>query len=150
MSFTIQRAGTEDLDEVTPLFSGYRAFYRSTPSPDEERSFLKARLENGDSVIFIAIDDTTGIALGFTQLYPMFSSVRMRRVWILNDLYVVPGSRGKGVAAGLMQTAEDFAVSTDAAGLELATEKNNSPAQSLYEKRSWKRDDEFYHYAYTI
>jgi ribosomal protein S18 acetylase RimI-like enzyme len=74
----------------------------------------------------------------------------MRRLWILNDLFVDEDARGRGVAEALMDRAEEFASSSDAAGLELATEKNNAPAQALYEKRSWKRDDEFYHYAYNI
>ena len=96
MSFIVRRATLEDLDVVAPLFTGYREFYRKDPSPNEEREFLEARLRNRDSVIFIAADSNGQRALGFTQLYPMFSSVRMRRLWILNDLFVDKTARGEG------------------------------------------------------
>jgi len=143
----IRRATLSDVDIITPLYSGYREFYRQAAEPERERSFLTERLRTNESTIFVAIDDESGSPLGFTQLYPMFSSVRMKRIWVLNDLFVDSGSRGKGIAAALMEQAESFAWETSAAGLELATEKNNSPAQALYEKRGWQLDDDYFHYS---
>ena len=91
-----------------------------------------------------------GAPVGFTQLYPFFSSVRLRRVWILNDLFVAPASRRSGVARALMDAARDFARGDGAASLELATERTNTSAQALYDDLGYERDDAYWHYALTL
>ncbi|HXI20853.1 MAG TPA: GNAT family N-acetyltransferase, partial [Gemmatimonadales bacterium] len=99
----IRRAEPPDLESLVPLFEGYRQFYGRAPDPPQARAFLADRLAAGDSVILLASDP--GGALGFTQLYPLYSSVRCRRLWLLNDLYVAPAARGRGVARGLLLAA---------------------------------------------
>jgi GNAT superfamily N-acetyltransferase len=56
-------------------------------------------------VFYLAEAD--GEALGFTQLYPAFASLSLAPSWILNDLYVEPAARGRGVGEALMQAARD-------------------------------------------
>lgn len=91
-----------------------------------------------------------GRIVGFTQLYPGFSSVSMKRVWILNDLFVDEGYRGQGVAKSLMSAAENFARETECARIVLVTQISNVAAQSLYESRGYAKDEEFYHYALRL
>lgn len=146
----IVRADLSHLDGLTTLFDGYRQFYRKPSDPDAARAFLKERMELDESVIFVASLPESGGLVGFTQLYPFFSSVRMRRLWILNDLFVAEDARQRGVARALMEAARAFASSTGAASLELATEITNTSAQALYEDLGYARDDEFYHYALTL
>jgi GNAT superfamily N-acetyltransferase len=141
----VKRAGPGDLDAVAPLFDGYRQFYGQRPDLSAARAFLAERLARGESVIFLAVAED-GEALGFTQLYPSFSSVSLRRLWILNDLFVGPGVRRGGVGRRLLERAREWAVETDTKGLTLATAVTNSAAQSLYESCGWRRDDEFQHY----
>ena len=147
MSITIRQATTNDVDLLVPLYSGYRVFYKQEPEPEREKAFLQDRLAKRESVIFIAVDAVTGTGVGFTQLYPMFSSVRMKTIWILNDLFVSDSARGQGVAANLMNRAEQYSRESDSAGLELATGKDNHPAQALYEKRGWSKENDFFHYS---
>lgn len=147
---TITRADAQHLDALAVLFDGYREFYRQSSDLAAARRFLAERFENEDSVIFVAsLPDAAGLA-GFTQLYPFFSSVRMQRVWILNDLFVASGARRRGVARALMDVAHDFAASTGAASVELATERENTVAQALYDAIGYERDDAFWHYALTL
>ena len=87
-----------------------------------------------------------GEPLGFAQLYPLFSSERMARLWLLNDLFVVPAARRRGVARALIRGGEDLARETGASGLMLSTHVNNRTAQRVYEAAGWRRDDEFYSY----
>ena len=103
-------------------------------------------------MIFVAVAETTNErqGLGFTQLYPAFSSVRMRRSWVLNDLFVAPDARGKGVARALMDRARQFAADNGIASLSLATAIDNHPAQALYESLGWVRDEKFYHYDLVV
>lgn len=91
-----------------------------------------------------------GRVLGFTQLYPSFSSVSMRPIWILNDLYVVEDARRRGGGARLLRAARDHALKTGSARLALSTAVTNTTAQALYERDGWRRDDEFFHYEYEL
>jgi len=144
----IVRATAEDADRITPLFEAYRQFYKQTPDPERTRRFIAERLIQGESVIFLALLGTGDeeSAVGFTQLYPSFSSTAMKRLWILNDLYVVPQARRNGVAKALMERARQFAVDTKADGLCLETAVDNFPGQRLYESLGWERDNEFFRY----
>jgi len=141
------RATIEHLDMVLSLFCGYRDFYRRTRDEDRSREFLAARLEQLDSVILLAVDGTSDeIGTGFVQLYPVFSSLRMTRAWILNDLFVANDFRRKGVARDLLEAAAQIARKTGAPYLELATANDNEAARALYESLGWVRDEEFLHY----
>lgn len=135
---TVRRAGVEDLEAVTPLFSAYRVFYNREPALNKDRTFLRERLEAGESVVLVAERD--GRAVGFTQLYPTFSSVALARDWILNDLYVAQSARGAGVGAALLEAARDFGRSTGARRLVLETQPDNEKARRLYERLGWRRD----------
>jgi GNAT superfamily N-acetyltransferase len=87
-----------------------------------------------------------GAIVGFTQLYPSFSSVSMKRLWVLNDLFVAPEARASGAGHALLDRAERWADETGAKGLTLSTQITNLTAQRLYEACGWTKDDEFLHY----
>ena len=138
------RAELDDLDALVPLFDAYRRFYGQTGDLAGARAFLADRFKRGESVIFLAVVD--GAIVGFTQLYPTFSSVSMKRLWVLNDLFVAPDARKSGAGRALLERAERWAAETGAKGLTLSTEITNLPAQRLYEACGWTKDDEFIHY----
>lgn len=143
--FTVQRATITDLDLVAPLFDAYRQFYRKAPDALLARRFLLDRLRNNDSVVLLATD-SNGSVMGFTQLYPSFTSLSAARIFVLNDLFVVPESRRSGVGRQLLAAAKDFAHSEGAVGLTLSTEVTNAAAQALYESEGWVRQEDFYTY----
>ena len=138
------RAELDDLDALVPLFDGYRRFYREGSDVVGARAFLSDRIKRGESVIFLAVVD--GGIVGFTQLYPLFSSVSLKRLWLLNDLFVAPDARKSGAGRALLERAERWARETGAKGLTLSTEVTNLAAQRLYEACGWTKDDEFVHY----
>jgi GNAT superfamily N-acetyltransferase len=140
----IRRASLDDLPLLVPLFDGYRQFYRQPSDPALAERFLRDRLAREDSVIFLA-EDASG-PLGFTQLYPIFSSVSVGRAWLLNDLFVGSGSRKGGVGRALLERARAHGVETGARWLALSTGHDNAAAQRLYESLGWVRDTEYYHY----
>jgi ribosomal protein S18 acetylase RimI-like enzyme len=145
MNLKVVRGTESDVSAVAPLFDQYRQFYKQESDLQGARSFLLERLSKNESVIFMAIDAEKG-AVGFVQLYPSFSSESMKRLWILNDLFVSPPARNHGVAERLMREAEEFARKTGAKGLELETAVDNFPAQRLYERCGYKRNVEFHRY----
>jgi len=138
------RAELDDLDALAPLFDAYRGFYGQASDLAGARTFLADRFKRGESAIFLAVVD--GAIVGFTQLYPTFSSVSMKRLWVLNDLFVTPEARKSGAGRALLERAERWAAETGAKGLTLSTQLTNLPAQRLYEACGWTKDDEFLHY----
>lgn len=149
MSFHVRLAGIADLDALVPLFDGYRQFYRQASNPDRARGFLAERLSRDESQILLALDQS-GVSLGFTQLYPLFSSVRAVRTYLLNDLFVVAAARRQGVARALLIAAADHARNLGAASLSLSTALDNLPAQALYESIGWQRDQGFCEYGLVL
>jgi GNAT superfamily N-acetyltransferase len=141
----IVRAAHKDLDALVPLFDGYRQFYGQRSDPAAARAFLSERMERDESVIYLA-SASPREAAGFTQLYPSFSSVSLKPLWILNDLFVSSAIRRGGVARALLERARQHAIETGAKGLMLSTGVTNKPAQALYESCGWRRDDEFFQY----
>lgn len=149
MSFQIRQASIDDLDILVPLFDGYRQFYRQASDPARARAFLAERMVKQESQILLALDDS-GVGLGFTQLYPLFSSVRAVRTYLLNDLFVAAETRRQGVAKALLIVAADHARSLGAASLSLSTALDNAPAQALYESLGWQRDQGFCEYGLVL
>ena len=140
----IALAGPADVGDVAPLFDAYRQFYGKPPDVEAARRFLFARLSKDESALFLARLEAK--AVGFVNLYPVFSSTNLTRQWILNDLFVVPEARKLGVGRALMERARQLAEATQADGLSLETAIDNLAAQRLYEGLGWKRDKEFYRY----
>ena len=144
MPLAITRATHADLDAVVPLFDAYRQFYEQPSDPARARAFLGERLQRGETVILLARDGER--AIGFTQLYPSFTSAGMKRIFVLNDLYVAPAGRCKGIGKQLLRAAADHAREQGAARLTLSTAIDNHTAQSLYEASGWVRDTHYFAY----
>ena len=145
MEVFVKRATVDDINEVSRLFDAYRVFYEQASDIDLAINFISERINNDESVIFYAIN-SNGNYLGFTQLFPSFSSVSVKRLWILNDLYVLPEARRSGVAKKLMAAAKVVATETNAKGIGLSTAADNLNAQALYESLDYQKDTEFYNY----
>ena len=134
----ISRAGPADLDALALLFDAYRQFYGQSSDVPRARDWLRSRLRVGESVVLLAKRE--GTTVGFVQLYPMFSSVRTAKTWILNDLYVEAGARRGGVARALLDAAAKFARDDGAAGISLETTQDNAAARALYRAAGWNED----------
>jgi len=143
-----RQAVLSDLDALVPMFDAYRQFYGQPSNVVAARAFLSARFDHGESVLFIAFQK--GAAVGFTQLYPSFSSIGLARSFVLNDLFVVQSARRQGVATKLLVEAIDYARTLGSASLELATAFDNHAAQALYQAEGWRRDEHYLVYRYAL
>lgn len=148
-SFQIRQASVADIALLAPLFDAYRVFYGKPSDISVANAFLLERFQHNQSVLFIALQ-TNGTAVGFTQLYPSFSSASVARTFILNDLYVVPECRRSGVAATLLQAAANYGRAVGAIRLSLSTAIDNETAQALYLSEGWVRDTKFYAYSLPL
>ncbi|SEA99835.1 Ribosomal protein S18 acetylase RimI [Thiothrix caldifontis] len=145
---TVRQATLSDLDALVPLFDGYRQFYGRASDAQAVWAFLLDRFNHGDSALFLAVEGQTPI--GFTQLYPSFSSVSLARTFILNDLFVQEQSRRKGVASKLLSAAIAFANTLGAVRVSLSTAITNETAQALYQSAGWKRDEQFFVFHFPL
>jgi ribosomal protein S18 acetylase RimI-like enzyme len=149
----IRRVSKEEYLLVTGLFNDYRVFYKFQPDMPLAERFIKERLDNNESVIFAAFEEDSDIAIGFTQLYPLISSGRAMKNWLLNDLYVADGHRKKGVGEALIKTAMEFGAASGAAFVQLETATDNFTAQRLYENIGFVKqepDQEYFTYRITL
>ncbi|MBV7434843.1 GNAT family N-acetyltransferase [Cardiobacteriaceae bacterium TAE3-ERU3] len=145
----IKQAELADINVIANLFNQYRVFYGQATDLPLAKAFIGERMDNNESVLLLALDEENN-ALGFTQLYPNFSSVSACRVWTLNDLFVVQAARGQGVGRALMNAAKAYAKQTGARRLVLETAADNHTAQRLYESLGYQRESGVFHYSLSI
>jgi ribosomal protein S18 acetylase RimI-like enzyme len=143
----IRRASRADLEQLAVLFDAYRQFYQQPADIELARAYMRARMENTDSIVFVSEADD-GSLLGFTQLYPTFCSVEARPILVLYDLFVASTVRRGGVGKALMLAAQAYGAEVGVARLDLQTAIDNLPGQALYESLGWQRDEHFYSYSY--
>ena len=132
---TVRQATIDDVRLIAPLFNEYRVFYKQVSNVEAAKIFIEKRLLRNESVVFLALDKDE--AIGFTQLYPIFSSVSAKRAWLLNDLFVHASARGKGAGTLLLEAAKRLAEETDSKFLMLQTHDDNYGAQKLYNNNGW-------------
>ena len=134
---TITRVKLKDLDRLASLFDAYRIFYNQESHLTNAKHFIKQRLIQKDSIIYMAyLDDK---AVGFTQLYPLFSSVSMTTMYLLNDLYVDAKYINQGIGKALINRAKHLCQAESNKGLAIQTAQDN-PAQHLYEQLGFIKD----------
>lgn len=149
----IKRIGLTEAQLVAGLFNQYRIFYNQFSDIGMAKAFIDERLQQNESIIFVAIDTEKQQAIGFTQLYPKYSSVRLSKNWILNDLYVDANYRKQGVGEKLIKTAMEFAKTTGATFVQLETAVDNYTAQHLYESIGFVKqanDEDFFLYKIVL
>ena len=132
-----RKAQESDLHAIATLFDSYRVFYRKESDIQSAKEFILERIDNHDSEIFVA-EDSDKKLVGFVQLYPLFSSTRMQKLWLLNDLFVAPNARSKGVSIGLIERAKQLVKETNACAMFLETEKSNVIGNNLYPKTGFE------------
>ena len=143
----IRKAKINDLEELVNAFEAYRVWYRKEPNQIEAKQFLKDRIEQQESVIFIATENDK--LLGFTQLYPIFSSTRLKRLWLLNDLFVYKNHRGKGISKMLIEKTKEHCRQTNGCAITLETEISNKIGNKLYPATGFKLNSTQNFYEWT-
>jgi ribosomal protein S18 acetylase RimI-like enzyme len=144
--FTVQPAVPDDLAELARLFDAYRVFYEQSSDPAASEGFVDNLLGSNITRFFIAREKAGSAALGFVHLIPSFGTLRMRPIWYLEDLFVTPGARRRGIGEALMLHAEGFARANGAERLTLSTAHDNHIAQALYRKLGYVREDHFLYF----
>lgn len=137
----VREAGGADVDTAAALFRGYLDFYEvKVADPDQPRAFLAERIAKGESLVLLADAPGAG-TVGLAQVYRTFSSLALRPLWILSDLYVDPSGRRTGAGRALLREVARRAREAGAAGVQLETAYDNTVAQGLYEAEGFVREE---------
>jgi len=145
----IRKATIEDIEQLSVLFDAYRVFYEKTSDIKQANAFLSERINNHESEIYVAENEEKKL-VGFVQLYPIFSSTRMKRLWLLNDLFVDGHQRSKGVGIALIDKAKVLCKESDSCGMILETAKTNIIGNQLYPKTGFELDEEHNYYSWSV
>lgn len=148
MAVDVREAGREDLTDLVELFEAYRVFHGRSPAHDEARDFLRQRLAGEDSKTYLAVRN--GKTIGFAQLYPAFTSLGMKRQWILSALFIDERQRGYGAGAALLARARKLAADTGAKGLVLHVGSENWNAQAVYDATGWRQENAYRMYVLDV
>ena len=135
----VREAKLSDLKNLSVLFNSYRMFYGKESDIRVAEEFLRSRIENKDSKIFIC--EFNNELSGFVQLYPIFSSTRVSKYWLLNDLFVDIKKRGKGYSKLLIERSKELVIESNACGMMLETEKSNDIGNMLYPSTGFKKNE---------
>ena len=141
----VRKANEKDIDQLAILFDNYRVFYKKDTDIEGARKFLLERIKNNESEILVAESDRDEM-VGFVQLYPVFSSTRMKRLWLLNDLFVKPEFRSKGISVALINECKEICRQSGSCGMILETAKDNAIGNSLYLKTGFLPDSDHNYY----
>ena len=134
----IREAKISDIDNLSSLFNSYRMFYGKDSNIGVAKKFLESRIKLCDSKIYVSEVDKC--LTGFVQLYPIFSSTRVSKYWLLNDLFVDANERGKGYSKHLIKKAKNLVKDTSACGMMLETDKTNNIGNYLYPSQGFKKN----------
>jgi RimJ/RimL family protein N-acetyltransferase len=142
-------ASLADLDALAPLLDAYRQFYEQPPDLARARAYLGERMARGECVVYVALG-ANGEIVGFTLLYPTFTSVGTGRIFVLNDLFVAPAARGARASVALLEAAKTHARAAGAQRLSLRTAHDNARAQRVYERNGWALERKFRQYDFPL
>jgi ribosomal protein S18 acetylase RimI-like enzyme len=144
VAMRIISATLDHLDQLTPMFTHYREMYGAMPQPDASKEYLAQRINKQEAIILLAFEDEA--LLGFCLVYPSFSSISLRPMWIINDLYVAEKARRNHVALQLLQATAEQARAHGAVRLRVSISASNEIAQRLYESANFLEDQHFSNY----
>jgi ribosomal protein S18 acetylase RimI-like enzyme len=137
-SHEVRRAGVDDAEAVGRMLHDFNTEYDdSTPGAETMGKRIAELLESGDVTVLIGGAGPDGLAL--LRFRPSLWSESLD--CYLEELYVVPHLRGRGLGQALMEAAIDTARAEGARYMDLGTAETDTAARALYEKMGFSRTE---------
>lgn len=126
----VRLATAADAADLARLFTDFnREFDEPTPQPEEAAERIAEHIEQGHSTFLVA----EGGPDGFAQLRYRPSIYTEGLEAHLQELYVVPAMRGRGLGRALLEAASAEARAAGADQIDLGTSEDDVAARGLYE-----------------
>ena len=132
MTLTIRAIEEKDKDQWLKLWAGYLEFYKSTISPEQTELTWK-RLINNELKMFGFVAESDEGVIGFTHCLFRPSTWTETDYCYLEDLFVDPNIRGKGIGRALMNKVFELAKEKNSKRVYWTTQEFNKTARVLYD-----------------
>jgi ribosomal protein S18 acetylase RimI-like enzyme len=129
----IESVGEAELPALLPMMRAYCDFYEAAPSDEDLLGLARALIDDPrrEGVQLIARDDD-GTPLGFATVFWTWQTLNAARAGVMNDLFVVPEARRRGIGRELIAECRRHCREHGAAALVWETAPDNATAQGLY------------------
>jgi GNAT superfamily N-acetyltransferase len=132
MNLDIRELKETDKDRWLELWAGYLEFYKSNLST-EQTEFTWKRLINNEQKMHGFVAETESGVIGFTHCLFRPSTWTETDYCYLEDLFVDPKIRGKGVGRALMNRVVELAKEKKSKRVYWTTQEFNKTARVLYD-----------------
>ena len=131
----IRAATADDIPALMPLFRGYFDFYESDPDDADVEVLLREVIDSpeDEAYLLVATDDQRKV-VGFANNAWKWSSLRGKKIVLMDDLFVHPDARGGGYADALIEAVADVARNHGAPNILWYTAQDNVRAQTVYNR----------------
>ena len=134
---TIPPLRTADVPDAAVIAELLDRFNREYESPTPGAAVLAARLErllsSGDIVALLAGEPVVGLALLTVRSNVWYEG----SVALLDELYVVPAERGRGIGTALLKAAEEECRLRGSELLEINVDGEDTHARHFYERHGY-------------
>ncbi|KAB2488372.1 GNAT family N-acetyltransferase [Priestia endophytica] len=132
----IRPINAADIKKLIPLVRSYIVDFYKCPNPSDEELFNHINsLIKEPSLGKQFVIERENEFLGFATLYFTFSTTKVKKISILNDLFIREDYRGKGLGEKLFEFALAYSQNNNYAVMNWKTASDNKTAQSLYNKK---------------
>jgi GNAT superfamily N-acetyltransferase len=129
--FAIERAGAHQLDDLMPLVDAFQREQGYAAGDAALRSAVRALLGNERAGAVLVLRED-GAAIGYAALCLGFSIEFRGRDAFVDEIYVAPAWRGRGLGRMLVRALESQARALGVRQLHLEVEQGNDGARRLY------------------
>jgi len=130
----IREARPDEVEELLPLMRGYCEFYEAEPADQGLRTMARALIEDGSQGFMLIVREASGRPLGFATVDWKWSMLKGARLGYLEDLFVAPDARGRGIADALIEACAERCRRRGMTALQWLTAPDNHRAQAVYDR----------------
>lgn len=146
-TYLIHKTEIQKLSKVISLIKEFAEFEKLSEFCKVSENDLRAAIFGEHKFVNCLVAESENEIVGYALFYPVFKSFRGERSMFLEDLYVSPKMRGKGLGLKMLKAVARAAKEQNCVRMDWQALKWNSPAIEFYKKLGANADDENYDFS---
>jgi GNAT superfamily N-acetyltransferase len=142
MDFQIKKAAQEDIPKIIELIKEFAEFEKLSAWCEVTENNLNRVIFGADAFVQALVAFAGKTCVGYALFFPIFKSFRGERGIFLEDLYVSPTMRGKGLGLAMLKAVARAAKEQGFVRMDWQALKWNEPAINFYKNLDAESDDE--------